>query len=122
MAMPDLTDYTLPESDEALLAECDVDTFKSTGPGGQGVNTTDSAVRLKHRPSGIVVTCRRERSQHLNKNECLRRLRQRIEDAQAVPAERKPTRKPAAANRKRLEEKRMVAQRKRTRRELPDEE
>ncbi len=118
----DLSDYVLPETDDALLAECDVDTFKSTGPGGQGVNTTDSAVRLKHRPSGLVVTCRRERSQHLNKNECLRRLRRRIEEAQTVPEERKPTRRPASADQRRLDEKRKVAQRKRVRREVLDDE
>jgi protein subunit release factor B len=120
--MLDLTGYTLPETDEALLSECDVSTFKSTGPGGQGVNTTDSAVRLRHRPSGIVVTCRRERSQHLNKNACLKRLRLRIQEAQTVRPERKPTRKSAAADQRRLDAKRRVAQRKRSRRATPEEE
>jgi protein subunit release factor B len=118
----DFGEYTLPDTDEALLAECVVNTFKSTGPGGQGVNTTDSAVRLRHRPSGIVVTCRRERSQHLNKNACLKRLRQRIREAQTVQPERRATRKSAAADQRRLDEKRRVAQRKRTRREAPEDE
>ena len=120
--MPDVTDYTLPETDGALLGECDVSTFKSTGPGGQGVNTTDSAVRLRHRPTGIVVTCRRERSQHLNKNECLKRLREKIADAQTVRPERRPTRKPVSADRRRLDAKRKLAQRKRMRRAVPTDE
>jgi protein subunit release factor B len=120
--MEDLSQYTLPETDEALLAECDVSTFKSTGHGGQGVNTTDSAVRLRHRPSGIVVTCRRERSQHLNKNACVKRLRLRIKEAQTTRPERKATRKSAAAEQRRLDAKRRVAQRKRSRRELADDE
>jgi protein subunit release factor B len=114
--------YRLPDTDEALLDECQVSTFRSTGPGGQGVNTTDSAVRLRHRPTGIVVTCRRRRSQHLNKNECLERLRRRIEEAQRVRPERKPTRRTAAADERRLKEKRRLAQRKRTRREVFDGE
>lgn len=86
----------IPPTDEALLAECDVHTFRGTGPGGQSVNTTDSAVRLRHRPTGVTVVCRRERSQHLNKAECLRRLRAKLEAlAAGPPPERVPTRKPA---------------------------
>lgn len=106
------TDYTIPESDAALLAECDVSTFRATGPGGQGVNTTDSAVRLKHRPTGIVVVARRERSQLLNKKDALERLRARIAEAQHVDPTRVPTRKSRAVKRRMVEEKRVVARKK----------
>ena len=68
----------LPESDEDLLRECDVETFRSSGPGGQHVNKTESAVRLRHLPSGVVVTSRQERSQHRNKALCLERLRKKV--------------------------------------------
>jgi len=46
--------YDIPADDDALLAECDVQVFRGSGPGGQSVNTADSAVRLRHRPSGIT--------------------------------------------------------------------
>jgi ribosome-associated protein len=68
----------LPHSDEKLLALCDVQTFRSTGSGGQHVNTTDSAVRIIYKPLNIVVTCRKERSQYLNKMECLKKLREKV--------------------------------------------
>lgn len=67
----------LPLSDEDLLAECRVETFKSSGSGGQHVNTTDSAVRLIHLPTGIRVTSQKERSQYLNKQECLSKIRKK---------------------------------------------
>lgn len=86
--------YDIPRTDEDLLAQCVVNTFRSTGHGGQSVNTTDSAVRLRHVPSGIVVVARRERSQYLNKQAALARLRQRLEDANAAIARGEAVRKP----------------------------
>jgi ribosome-associated protein len=77
--------FDIPESDDALLAECDVQTFHGSGPGGQSVNTADSAVRLRHRPSGVTVVCREERSQLQNKRRCLERLRARLEALNAPP-------------------------------------
>jgi len=69
----------LPDSDEDLLRECEVETFRSSGPGGQHVNKTESAVRLRHLPSGLVVTSQKERSQHRNKSICLSKLREKVE-------------------------------------------
>jgi len=95
--------YVVPETDDALLGECRVDVFRATGPGGQGVNTTDSAVRLTHLPTGIVVVCRRQRSQLRNKEECVARLRGRIAELMAPPAPpRRPTRPSRAAKQRRL--------------------
>jgi protein subunit release factor B len=95
----------LPEDDEALLAECDLEVFRSSGAGGQHVNTTDSAVRLTHRPSGLVVVSQRERSQLLNKRECLAKLRAQVERLNYRPPKRKKTKVPRAAKEKRLEHK-----------------
>lgn len=113
--------YRLPETDEALLGECDVHVFRATGPGGQSVNTTDSAVRLVHKPTGVVVVCRRERSQLRNKIECVRRLRERIAEAQHTDPERVATRPSRAAHARRLAEKSRLSAKKTVRRRLPDE-
>lgn len=69
----------LPKSDEDLLSLCDVQTFRSSGSGGQHVNTTDSAVRLIYRPEHIVVSSQKERSQYLNKMHCLTKLRTKVD-------------------------------------------
>jgi hypothetical protein len=67
---------TLP--DEKLLSECDVQTFRASGPGGQKRNKTDSAVRIVHRPSGIVAIANESRSQHENRARALKRLRKTL--------------------------------------------
>ena len=95
----------LPESDEELLRECEVQTFRSSGPGGQHVNKTESAVRLKHLPSGVVATSQQERSQHRNKSLCLQKLRQKIDRLNYRAPKRVPTRISKAAKRRTLEEK-----------------
>src|SRR5436190_20052253 len=71
------TDWTGLE-DAQLLAQCHVDTYRASGPGGQKRNKTSSAVRLRHQPSGILVIAEESRSQHENRARALRRLRQAL--------------------------------------------
>src|SRR6478609_9721353 len=63
-------------SEEQLLAQCEVDTYRASGPGGQKRNKTSSAVRLRHGPTGHIIIAEESRSQHENKARALRRLRQ----------------------------------------------
>jgi len=105
----------LPESDDDLLRECEVETFRASGPGGQHVNKTESAVRLRHLPSGVVVTSQQERSQHRNKAICLQKLRDKVERLNYRAPKRVPTRIPHSVKKRTLEEKSRRSQIKRLR-------
>ena len=103
-------------SEEQLLSECDVETFRSGGPGGQHQNVTESGVRITHRPTGVTAIARDERSQHRNRELALRRLREKLEDLSAVKPERIATRPSPAARAERLDNKKRRSKAKRLRR------
>ena len=102
--------------DRAVLArEVRVDTYRSQGAGGQHVNRTESAVRLTHFPSGVVVVASDSRSQIRNREIAFERLTQRLRQLNHVPKKRKATRPGRAAKERRLTAKKRLSTVKRLR-------
>ena len=95
----------LPKKDEDLLKDCRVDTYRASGKGGQHINVTDSSVRLTHIPTGIVVASQRGRSQFHNKQECLIKLRKKVDELNYIKPKRIPTKASFSAKKKIKEEK-----------------
>lgn len=108
--------YRIPSSDAALLSECDVETFCSTGPGGQNVNKRETAVRLRHLPTGLLVTCQEERTQYRNKKIALKNLRRKLEKRMQKRRFRVPTTAPRELKEKILENKKRQSRKKQDRR------
>jgi len=99
----------------ALAREVQVETFRARGPGGQHVNTTDSALRLFHPPSGVVVIAQDSPSQFRNREIAFERLIERLRALNHVPRRRIPTRPTLASKERRIEAKKRAGSVKRGR-------
>lgn len=105
---------------DALERECDLEFFRAGGPGGQHRNKTASGVRLRHRPTGIVVVATERRSQHENRAAALERLRAKLAARARRKKPRVATRPTARSRERRLEAKRLAARKKARRADLRD--
>ena len=108
----------IPNSDNDLLLECKVETFRSGGKGGQHANKTESAVRLTHLKSGVKVVCQKERSQYLNKKQCLKELRVRLIKINYKTTKRRLTRPTKKSIEKRLTTKKINSEKKKHRKNI----
>src|SRR4249919_1458255 len=93
---------------ETLEREVEIDVFRSSGPGGQHVNKTNSALRLTHWPSGVAVVAQDSPSQHRNREIAFERLARRLERLNYVRPERVPTRPTFGSRKRRLEAKKQA--------------
>src|SRR3954469_19642502 len=100
---------------DLLEREVEVDVFRASGPGGQHVNKTESALRLTHLPSGVVVTAQDSSSQHRNRDIAFDRLIERLERLNYVKPKRVPTKPSRGAKKRRLEGKKQVGAKKQLR-------
>ena len=98
-----------------LEREVVIEVFRASGPGGQHVNKTESALRLTHPPSGVVVMAQDSPSQHRNREIAFERLARRLKQLNHVPRKRVPTKPSKAAKRRRIETKKQVGAKKRAR-------
>src|SRR3954453_11429345 len=100
---------------ETLEREVEVEVFRASGPGGQHVNKTESALRLRHPPSGVVGIAQDSSSQHRNRDTAFRRLAERLERLNYVPKKRVPTKPTAGSRKRRIEGKKQRGETKRQR-------
>ena len=106
---------------DELAKQCEVQVFHATGPGGQCVNTTDSAVRTTHTPTGIVVVSRESRSQYRNRQICLQKIRDELARRGVPPKVRHKTKPTRGSKERRLAAKHVRSQVKQLRRKPIDE-
>ena len=112
----------MPEHLKKLRADCDVETYRASGPGGQHRNKTESAVRITHRPTGIVRVATEHRSQLRNRELALERIWRAVEARKRKPKPRLATKPTHTAKMQRLTEKRVASARKVSRRKpLPED-
>jgi protein subunit release factor B len=111
-----------PTDRASLERDCDMQFFRGTGPGGQNRNKVETAVRLTHRPSGLVVTAEEHRTQRANREAAFERMAARLEEMQRVETPRVATKPTVSSRERRLETKRRAGARKRLRTERAFEE
>ncbi len=106
---------------EHIAADCRIECFHASGPGGQGVNTSDTAVRMCHLPTGIAVTSRDSRSQFQNRAHCIEKIRAELRRRSIPPKQRHATRPTKASIQRRLDSKKMRSRVKTMRRRVEED-
>jgi protein subunit release factor B len=109
------TNTIYPTDRASLERDCDMQFFRGTGPGGQNRNKVETAVRLTHRPSGLVVTAEEHRTQRANREAAFERMAARLEEMQRPEIPRVRTKPTVGSRERRLEEKRRASAVKRLR-------